>query len=110
MNDEQEAWMVEAVDIPTVDEMRRAHYNRGFVSFAFGGLGRVSVRVDELEEASIPERMFILTGMTEKPIPRWLPWFKPKKASVLRIVVTCFPDNPSKPDVGEVTLLGTKRI
>jgi hypothetical protein len=107
---EQEVWEVEAVAIPTVDEMRKAYFEKGSVFFTFDGLGRVSLRVDELEEASIPPRMFVLTGLTEKPIPRCLPWLRPNEASVLRIVVACFPDDPSAKDIGEVTLLGIKKI
>lgn len=110
MKDEQEMWKVEAVAIPTVDEMRRASYDRGCVSFTFGGLGRVSVRVDELEEASVPMHKIMLTGMIEQPVPRLLWWLKPKEVRVLHLVITCFPDEPSKSDIGTVTVLGKHKI
>lgn len=110
MSEERETWKVEAVVIPTVDDMRKASYDRGCVSFTFGGLGRVSVKVVGLEEASVPMHKIMLTGMIEQPVPRLLWWLKPKEVRILHLAITCFPYEPSKSDIGTVTVLGKHKV
>ncbi|MFZ1720501.1 MAG: hypothetical protein WAU28_04090 [Candidatus Moraniibacteriota bacterium] len=111
MSDKQDVREEEVVAIPTADEMRRAAYNKESLCFTFDELGRVSVRVIALEEAEVSSaRMFIVTGVIEKPIPRLFGLLSPKEVRILSTIITCFPDNPGEKDIGVYTVLRTQKI
>lgn len=111
MSKKQDVWEEEALAIPTVDEMRRAAYNKESVSFTFDELGCVSVKVIELEEAVVSSiRMFIVTGVIEQPIPRLFGLLPPKEVRILSTIITFFPDNPGEKDIGVFTVLRTQKI
>ncbi len=114
MTEERAVWNDEVTSAPFVDDFRRALWamrNKSvWLPFVFQKLGAVSVRASEIDEILTPFHSITLIGTIERPIERCWGLLSPKKVRVLRLVITCFPDEPSRSDIGTITVLGEKEI
>lgn len=116
MDEEQKVWEDEVMIAPLVDDFRRALWGASmkpgsvFLPFTFRDFGEVNVLISEGDEILVPLHLVRLVGTVRQPIKRWFGFLSPNEVRMLRLVIVCFPDNPSEKDTVEITELGTQKI